>query len=192
MLGLPPGDEPRSFLMGGGRGDPDGEYTDHPVTLTRRFWLSRTEVTQAQWAQLSDNAEWAHFHVGCAGCPAESLTWLEAALYADALSAAEGLEPCYAPALNQFGGPAWDYDHLYDDPYACEGYRLPTEAEWEYAARAGIDTEFSGSDDVDAVAWYNGNAAISQVAATKAANGWGLHDMSGNVWEWTNDLYDVD
>jgi formylglycine-generating enzyme required for sulfatase activity len=69
-------------------------------------------------------------------------------------------------------------------------YRLPSEAEWEYAARAGDKLRYSGSDDVDNVAWYEGNSGqITQPVARKQANAWGLYDMSGNVWEWTEDCY---
>ncbi len=72
----------------------------------------------------------------------------------------------------------------------CEGYRLPTEAEWEYGARAGGSHRYSGSDSIDAVAWYRDNSGEeTHPVGTKRENGWGLSDMSGNVWEWCGDWY---
>jgi hypothetical protein len=77
------------------------------------------------------------------------------------------------------------------EPYSCEGYRLPTEAEWEAAARCGEDTLYAGSTVIDDVAWYSSNSdSTTHTVATKASNTCGLYDMSGNVWEWTQDWYD--
>ena len=69
-------------------------------------------------------------------------------------------------------------------------YRLPTEAEWEYTCRAGGTEEYCGSNDINAVAWYNDNSGSqTHPVGQKQANGWGIHDMSGNVWEWVSDWY---
>jgi formylglycine-generating enzyme len=102
--------------------------------------------------------------------PVESVSWLDAVAYCDALSASAGL-------------PA------YDEVAGGEGYRLPTEAEWEYACRAGTDGPRYGP--LDEIAWYrdNSDGRLHEVGG-KRPNAWGLHDMLGNVWNWCSDLYD--
>lgn len=183
-----------TFTMGGGASDAGDAYQDHEVTLTRDFWIGETEVTRAAWEAWSGALGWAYSGYPCTSataelCPTDSVSWAEVALYANALSSAEGLASCYR---SDGGDLATDY---LADPASCPGYRLPTEAEWEYAARAGEDTVYAGSDDVTEVAWYTGNASslgtYSHEVATLAPNAWGLYDMTGNEWEWVGDWYDA-
>ncbi len=152
------------------------EYPVHEVTLTRGYDLGTTEVTQGLWeAVMGSNPS---FFSACrVDCPVERVSWEDAIAFANARSALEGLSAAYDADGNV------DLD--------ADGYRLPTEAEWEYAARAGDGTAFAGSDDVDEVAWYDGNSdASTHPVATLAPNGLGLYDMSGNVWEWCGDWHD--
>lgn len=178
-----------TFLMGSPEEEADRAWDEwqHEVTLATSFWIGAYEVTQAQFAALlsyqpSNNA-------GCDTCPVEDVTWHEAAAFANALSAEADLDSCYV-----CGGTGSDVEcdpsSAWDSPYACPGYRLPTEAEWEMAARAGETWVYSGSDDVDEVAWYDDNTDGTQPVGGLDPNAWGLHDMSGNVWEWTGDWWD--
>ena len=177
------------FVMG----SPPGELgrfddeTQHRVRLTRSFWMGTTEVTQGEWAALmGNNPSW---FANCGDdCPVENVTWFDAVAYANALSRSEGLEECYG-ANGAFAG------------LDCAGYRLPTEAEWEYAARAGTQTAFHSGNitrtvcaldpNLDAAGWYCGNSGdTTHPVAGKQPNAWGLFDVHGNVWEWVQDWYD--
>jgi formylglycine-generating enzyme required for sulfatase activity len=176
-----------SFDMGCTAGQASCDSDESPVlptTLTRDYWMSETEVTQEQFQEVmgynpSDSRNlWA---------PVENLTWNEAASFANAVSAAAGLASCYVCGGS---GSSVSCSVPYN-VYTCTGYRLPTEAEWEGAARCGTDFRYAGSDVPDPVAWYLDNtpSGVPSNVMRKLANGCGLYDMSGNVYEWTNDGY---
>jgi len=175
----------------------------HRVTLSHDFWLGKTEVTQGQWKTLM-GGKWSsypsHFKHCGADCPVESVNHWQALEFANAVSREEGVPECYT-----LKGCRKDPDNVHapgitcrkvkvntpsGSVYDCEGYRLPTEAEWEYAARAGTDLVYAGSNNIGEVAWFadNSNQETHQVAM-KTPNAWGLYDMTGNVSEWTWDWY---
>ncbi|MEW6261813.1 MAG: formylglycine-generating enzyme family protein [Thermodesulfobacteriota bacterium] len=141
------------------------------VTISRSFYLQTTEVTQAQWRAIMDNNP-SHFKTCGDDCPVENVSWDDVQAYISRLNAKEGTTK----------------------------YRLPTAAEWEYAARAGATTSFANGNiketecghdpSLDLIGWYCGNSNKStHPVARKQANAWGLYDLSGNVWEWCQDWY---
>ena len=171
-----------SFTMGSPPAE-SGRGTDevqHAVTLTSDLWMAETEVTQRQYRNLigSNPSSFKGDEL-----PVENVSWFEAVTYCNALSVKEKLQPCY-----QINGTTVGWA----DGVKCTGYRLPTEAEWEYAANPVTPprTIYAGSDTPDGVAWHSGNAGnTTHAVKTRSANGRGLYDLSGNVWEWVWDWY---
>lgn len=173
MVRIPPGEgSPGTFTMGSPVEEIGREVDEvaHEVTLTKAFYMLDHEVTRKEWrAALGLDP----VHPSQANLPVADMTWLEAIAYCNAKSAAEGLEPAYTIQDEQV---AWDQTR--------NGYRLPTEAEWEFACRAMTDGAFAGKS-LDSLGWYGENSGNRlQEVRGKAPNAWGLHDMHGNLSEW--------
>ena len=143
------------------------------------YELAAVPVTQARYAQVT--GRWPSTARGD-GLPVEGVSWWDAVGFCNALSRREGLAPAYSIQV-EAESVEWDA--------SAGGYRLPTEAEWEYACRAGATGPRYGP--LEDIAWYRGNSdeRIHEVAGLQP-NAWGLHDMLGNVWEWCWDLYDAE
>jgi len=176
-----------TFDMGCTPGQSSCDSDESPVrttTLTRDYYMSRTEVTQGQFAAVMGYSP-SYFASCGSSCPVEDVSWHEAAYFANAVSTAAGLATCYTCS----GSGSSVTCSAPSSVYSCAGYRLPTEAEWEGAARCGEDLLYAGSNTINAVAWWRGNSVGTWPVALLAPNACGLYDMSGNVWEWTNDWY---
>jgi len=171
MVAIPAG----WFLMGDDKGAAD-ERPAHKVWISA-FWIDKYEVMQEEFRkyQLPDPS-----HFKNPRNPLERINWTDAALYCNDRSRAEGLEPCYD-------------EQTWQCNFEANGFRLPTEAEWEYACRAGTTTRYSFGNDVRKLktcAWFVKNSSEkTHPVGQKKPNPWGLYDMHGNVTEWCNDYY---
>jgi formylglycine-generating enzyme required for sulfatase activity len=157
-----------TFMMGSPSGFFSGESgrspdeTQHTVTISRPFYMQTTEVTQGQWKKVMGSNP-SYFNSCGNNCPVENVSWNDVQDFIRKLNSTEGMDR----------------------------YGLPTEAQWEYAARAGTTTRFhtgNGENDLSLAGWYSGNSGSeTHPVGQKTPNGWGLYDMHGNVWEWVQD-----
>ena len=168
--------EPGTFMMGSPEDEPgryDREGPQHEVTISRGFWLGKHEITQTQWERVMGTCPWVRkaWAREDPNHPAVYISWNDVQAFIAKLNEAE----------------------------EAEVYRLPTEAEWEAACRAGTTTRWSFGDDEGKLrhyAWYwdnswNAGEKYAHAVGTKRPNPWGLYDMYGNVWEWVQDWYGV-
>lgn len=186
MVKIPAG----SFMMGSPPSEPGrgGDETQHRVTISRLFLMGTTEVTQGQWQTVMGSNP-SNFKSCGDDCPVEWVSWLDVVDFCNRLSDREGLTRCYSGNADSI---SWNR--------SCTGYRLPTEAEWEYAARAGTagpfhtgnclstdDANYDGDDPLEGCPKGEHRQTPIPVGAL-ASNAWGLYDVHGNVWEWVWDF----
>lgn len=180
-----------TFIMGNDSGDVF-ESPSHIVTVSS-FFICDHEVTSGEYFTIKGTNP--NYFVGYF-LPVEQVSWYDAIEYCNMLSESKGLTPCYSlygtTDTSGWGTKGQSWNKVTCD-WNADGYRLPTEAEWEYAARGGINSKgylYSGSNDIESVAWYDkGNSTPTQSVKSKQSNELGVYDMSGNVWEWCWDWF---
>ncbi|AEF84429.1 serine/threonine kinase [Treponema primitia ZAS-2] len=170
-----------TFMMGSPSSDADrdSDEVQHQVTVSS-FYMAQYEVTQQEYEEVMGTNPST---LKGRRLPVESVSWFDAVEYCNKRSQREGLTLAYT--INGSGDSrtvTWNRN--------ANGYRLPTEAEWEYACRAGTTTPYSSGSSIDNTAWYSSNSERKpHPIGEKGANPWGLYDMHGNVWEWCWDWY---
>jgi formylglycine-generating enzyme required for sulfatase activity len=165
------------------------ERSKHKVTLTSDFYMMKAEVSQGLYESILDDNP-SSFKLCGSKCPVEQVSWYDAVYFANQLSKKEGLEPCYVIDKTDVRWPKG---------LSCKGWRLPTEAEWEYAARGNEKYKYAGSDDIQEVSWYGhyleepgtSKEETTHPSCKMKSNQFGLCDMSGNVYEWVWDWYEA-
>ena len=187
MLRVPPG----KFVMGMSPGDTEASDTEkpaHEVTITKAFYLGRTEVTQEQWMKVMGENP-SYFKKSNEDRETMIAKYIEAGLTKQEAQEKAGAESNkLLTASNPVEKVLWDDCQKF---CAKTGMKLPTEAQWEYACRAGVRKPRYG--ELDQIAWYRNNSdSTTHPVAKKAPNALGFYDMIGNVWEWTNDWYQRD